>query len=62
MSTEDKGVGFRFDICMTPGDPAADKGYAPSPEEAEQALADAEQMDKNMREFGAIDRPIGASE
>lgn len=61
----DNGVGFRFDACMTPGDPAAggdgtypeDEYYLPSEEEVAQALEDAERMNFNMRTYGTIDAP-----
>lgn len=50
------GVGYRFDVAMTPGDPAADQ-YIPSPEEAAAATEDALRMNDNMRKFGTIDVP-----
>lgn len=50
------GVGFRFDVAMTPGDPACDE-YIPSPEEHAQAMADADTMNDNMRKYGTIDKP-----
>ena len=50
------GVGYRFDVAMTPGDPAADQ-YIPSPEEAAAALEDAATMNDNMAKHGTIDAP-----
>lgn len=50
------GVGFRSDAAMTPGDPAAEE-YIPSPEEAAAAMADAEQMNRNLAKYGTIDSP-----
>lgn len=50
------GVGFRFDIPMTPGDPSAEE-YTPSPEEVAAALEDAGTMASNMAKYGTIDAP-----